>query len=407
MNVYIARQPIFDRQGELTAYELLYRESESNAFISSLTGSDATKSLVSDAMTVFGLSQLTNAKRAFINFTRPLLMEDFAYLLDSNGVVIEILEDTKVTDDLIDKVKKLHEDGYQIAIDDYTGEAQWEPLFDYIDIIKVDFILVNNLDERAAIGARFKGSNIKLLAEKVETAAEFAHATSNGYSLFQGYYFAKPKMLAQKAPDASRASYTRIMQELDKRTPSFDVVSDIIAQDVSLSYKVLKKINSMQYHRGFEITNVHSALVKLGFEETRRWILLMMAKSLGANQNDELIKLAFVRAVFAEKLAKRVKSLSPHSAEAFNLGMFSLIDVILETDMAHAIEELPLTENVRSALMGEKNALSNLLEFVKGYESGDWSGNAKTSENNKLTSDAACEMYLSCVVYADKMFRKD
>ncbi|MEG0305257.1 MAG: HDOD domain-containing protein [Oscillospiraceae bacterium] len=329
MNVYIARQPILNTEGMLTAYELLYREDETNAFASSLTGTEATVSLVSDAVTVFGLSQLTNGKPAFINFTQNLLMNDFALLLKPEEIVVEILEDTPVDELLIQKVIQLKEAGYTIAIDDYTGEPQWDALIPYVDIIKVDFILLHDDIKRSALTKRFKHTHIKLL----------------------------------------------------------------------------RRINSVQYHRGFEVTSVHVAIVRLGYEEMRRWILLVAAKSIADKKADELVKSAFLRAVFAEKIAKETPILAKKSGEAFILGMFSLLDIILEEPMQMVLEDLPLDDEVREALLGGENDMRKLLDFVLMYESGAWDGQNDNFYPVKLDPDKAFSYYLECVLYSDNMFK--
>ncbi|MEG2924623.1 MAG: HDOD domain-containing protein [Oscillospiraceae bacterium] len=405
VNVYIARQPILNTEGMLTAYELLYREDETNAFASSLTGTEATVSLVSDAVTVFGLSQLTNGKPAFINFTQNLLMNDFALLLKPEEIVVEILEDTPVDELLIQKVIQLKEAGYTIAIDDYTGEPQWDALIPYVDIIKVDFMLLHDDIKRSALTKRFKHTHIKLLAEKVETVDEYYRAVDMGYSMFQGYFFSKPKMMLKKTSQSSNITFTRIMKELNNKQVDFGKISRAVEQDVGLTYKLLRRINSVQYHRGFEVTSVHVAIVRLGYEEMRRWILLVAAKSIADKKADELVKSAFLRAVFAEKIAKETPILAKKSGEAFILGMFSLLDIILEEPMQMVLEDLPLDDEVREALLGGENDMRKLLDFVLMYESGAWDGQNDNFYPVKLDPDKAFSYYLECVLYSDNMFK--
>ncbi len=406
MDVYIARQPILNTDGFLTAYELLYRENETNAFASSLTGTEATVSLVSDAVTVFGLSQLTGGKPAFINFTRQLLMDDFAFLLNPEEVVVEILEDTPVDELLVEKVKALKARGYTVAIDDYTGEKQWDVLIPYIDIIKVDFMLLYNDIARSVLAKRFKRTHIKLLAEKVETVDEYYRAVDMGYSMFQGYFFSKPKMILNKTSQSSNSSFARIMRELNSKKPDFLRIAHAVEQDIGLTYKLLRRINSVQYHRGFEVTNVHMAIVKLGYEEMRRWIMLVAAKNMADAKAEELVKSAFLRATFAERIAKEVPAYAKRSDDAFILGMFSLLDVIMEAPMPSVLEDLPLNEDVRDALLGTDNKMRRLLRFVQAYEAGTWDRQNSAEYGVELAPDKICSIYLDCVVYSDNMFEE-
>lgn len=404
MNVYIARQPIIDINGSLAAYELLYRENEQNKFMSTLTGTEATRALVSDAVTVFGLNGLTNGKPAFINFTYPLLTDEFPCLLNSKEIVIEILEDTKVDDLLQTKLQEFKSKGYILAIDDYTGEDCWESLLPYVDIIKVDFMLLRDDIKREHIANRFRDTHIMLLAEKVETEEEYHHALELGYELFQGYFFSKPKMIANKAVQISGITYSRILTEINKKNPDWDVIAKSVEQDVGLTYKLLKQINSAYYSRGFEVTQVKVALIKMGFQELRRWVLLSMAKSLADEKATELIRSAFLRASFAEKIAKVTPSLKTKSAGAFTLGMFSMLDVILGDSMENILKDIPLTEEVHDALVGKKNNMRSLLEFVMQYENGTWDGSSRSSNIIHLEPKIAFSYYLECARYSDRVF---
>lgn len=198
MNVYLARQPIYDAVRKLSAYELLYREDETNRFSGSVNGNAATSILVSDAITVFGIKNITNGNLAYINFTKQLILEDFALLLSPDEVVVEILEDTIVDEDILQKLSELKQKGYTIALDDYTGDGQYDRIMRYVDIIKVDFA-ANSKEKIVEFAERFKPMGQALLAEKIETEEEFLFAIQQGYQLFQGYYFSKPNMIKGKS----------------------------------------------------------------------------------------------------------------------------------------------------------------------------------------------------------------
>ncbi len=197
MDVFIARQPIFDVTRSLMAYELLYRENEESTKFGNIDGSTATSILLSDALTVFGLENITNGKLAFINFTRKLIMDDFALVCSPEEVVIEIVEDTYIDDVLIEKLKSLKQLGFRIALDDYIGDGHYDRLIEHADIIKVDFLGMP-LEQREAIAKKFAGTGKTLLAEKVESAEDFEHALKHKYTLFQGYFLSKPKTMSKK-----------------------------------------------------------------------------------------------------------------------------------------------------------------------------------------------------------------
>ncbi|MEF9941588.1 MAG: EAL domain-containing protein [Lachnospiraceae bacterium] len=404
MSVYIARQPIFDKDSILYAYELLYRAGEKNTFSESLDGSQATRSLVSDAVTVFGIQNLTHGKLAFINFTRELLLSEFVYLINPKEAVIEILEDVVVDQILIERIKEIKEKGYRLALDDYIGDEAFDVLIEYIDIIKVDFMLVDLLKAKE-IAKQFFGKNIILLAEKIETPEEFQKAKAMGYELFQGYYFAKPHVMSKESGDIARSSFVRIIRELGKNSPDYFEIAKIIEQDAVLIYQLLIYINTLKFvHTSTaRITNARMAIVRLGVDEFRRWVLLTMARSYTENQTDEVIRTAFVRSSFAEKLAMASPTLRKRSGDAFMMGMFSLIDVIVGGNLEQLLEELPLEEDVKAALLGTQNEFKELLDFVCEYERGEWNGLPQEKRANYEIENLA-ECYFECITYADEVF---
>lgn len=405
MNVYIARQPIFDKYSNLHSYELLYRDGEENAFNCSMDGSRATRFLISDAITVFGINKLTNDNLAFINFTREVLLSDFVFLANPKEVVIEILEDVIIDSILIERIIKLKELGYKIALDDYVGDSSFDSVLPYIDILKVNFMLVD-LGKAKRIARRYAKTGISLLAEKVETYEVYEQAVKFGYTLFQGYYFAKPHVVSKESGDIAKSSFIRILQELRTEDPDYSNISDIIEQDAGLTYKLLRHINTMKYaHTSFtQIKSVRMAVVRLGVDEFRRWVLLTMARDYTKEQSEELIRTAFIRAIFAEKLARASVELMSRSGDAFMMGMFSLIDTIIGGSISELLNELPLADDVKSALLGEENKFYHLLEFVKLYENANWIEVEHKEELHIYDIDNLAEIYFECIIYADGIF---
>lgn len=225
MDVFIARQPIFDNSKNLIAYELLYRDHEgATCFGGCVDGSYATRVLISDAITVFGLDNLTNGRPAFVNFTRKLIMDDFAYLCNPDEIIVEIVEDTFIDDVFVEKVKELKRAGYRIAIDDYIGDSAFDQLLEHADIIKVD-ILGMPLEKRVEISESVKKMGKILLAEKVETYEDYEHAMLNNYTLFQGYYLQRPKTMSKKSVNINPGSYVELIRELSKGDPDFNVLT--------------------------------------------------------------------------------------------------------------------------------------------------------------------------------------
>lgn len=402
MDVYIARQPIFDKSKKLFGYELLYRQNEENKFSGQVDGAQATRAVLSDAITVFGLENLTNGKPAFVNFTKDLVMDDLILLTNPQDIIVEILEDADIDEEFVEKVSDLKRRGYTVALDGFNGSERFDDLIKYIDILKIDFMKLNK-DSRDEIKKKYMGMGKTFLAEKIEMHDDFTKAVEDGYSLFQGYYFEKPKMFSKKSSDIAKSSYIRIICELNKDETDINEISKIVNEDVGLTYKLFQRINTVAYYRGGETTSTNVALSKLGLDEIRRWILLMMAKDFNKGKSDEIIKMALIRASFAEKIA-RDTPLKERYYEAFMMGMFSLIDLIVEAEITDILKDIPLADEVKAAILGEQNMFGEILEFVKAYEDGKWEKICNREGGFYLDANTATDYYFDCLKYADGIF---
>ncbi|MDR1321629.1 MAG: HDOD domain-containing protein [Gracilibacteraceae bacterium] len=402
MKVHVARQPIFNANRELRAYELLYRDEGAIAYSANTDGSKATKAVVADAVTAFGMHNLTNGKYGFVNFTRSLLLGALPSLLDPSEFVIEILEDVEIDGEVLAQIEELKRQKYIIALDDYIGEVQNEEIFDYIDIVKVDFQL---LDEaaRTEIARDLLRREITLLAEKVETEAEFRRAIADGYTLFQGYYFAKPTVLSKATLDVSSNTFLRVMRELRRPEPDFSELAKIIRNDISLSFRFLNQMNSAAYYAGYRASSLENALVRLGLKEINRWVTLLFIRETVDKEMEELARMALVRGVFAEKLAQKIgPRVSPE--EAFTTGMFSMIDAVLDENLSLVLEELNMSPEVKEALLGADNLLGRILRFTLLYEAGSWDEAFEITDKEKISSEEIADYYMEAIAYADSVF---
>lgn len=402
MNVYVARQPIFDKHRNVVAYELLYRNSQSNRYDHTVDGSVATSKVMSNAISTFGLEKLTCQKPAYINFTRELLLNDYALMLDPQNIVIELLEDITIDRPIINKLKGLYNLGYTLAIDDYDGTKDYTPILDYIKIIKVDF-KTTSPQKRVQLAKGLLPLGKKLLAEKIETNGDFALSAASGYHMFQGYYFAEPIVLSKKSTDISYTSCAKIMGETAAPNPSLDKIAQIIQMDVAMTYRLFKQVHSLSYGRKHQIKDIKTALLCLGVPGIRKWIALMLLGSNGYKNSNQAIKAALARGEFCEKLVQRYQ-LPFAPSESFIAGMYSLIDVIVSDSLQEILDELPLPKEIKAALLGENNKYRNLINFACAYEAGNWSNCQNFASTYRLDADSICECYLDALLYADEMF---
>lgn len=369
MEIFVARQPIFDIHNNVVAYELLFRNGDKNYF-EGTDGDSATLNVISNAFYSFGIKGVTGGKKAFINFTEKLLKEEVATILSPEDVTIEILENIEPTKEVIESCRKLKQKGYIIALDDFVFNEKYRELIFCADIIKVDFSITKG-NERNKVFSDVNLKKIKFLAEKVETIEEFNEAKRLGYSLFQGYYFSKPIILRRNDIPANEIIGLKIMKKLNKKNVTLEELEELITRDVALSYKLLKLINSPAFAFKNRINSINNSIALIGQEELIKWLYVILMGNMKKGRNDELVNLSLVRAKFAENIF--IKSgMSTKAFMGYITGMLSLMESILNFSMDSIISELSLPEDVNDALKGKDNYLGLVMKLIISYEKGDW-----------------------------------
>ncbi|MCM1988629.1 EAL and HDOD domain-containing protein [Oceanirhabdus seepicola] len=369
MDIYVARQPIFDKNQKVVSYEMLFRSNKCN-YYDAIDGNEATCNVISNTFLSIGIEKLTGGKKAFINFTEELLLDEVPAMLPKEYLVIEILETVEPTKEVINVCKKLKRLGYTIALDDFVFKPKFQALIEVADIIKVDFLETQDL-ERKNIVERLSDFNIKFLAEKVESIEDFKDAINYGYTYFQGYFFSKPEIISEQDIPINAYSSIKILQMIQKDTFSLEVMEDIIKRDVSISYKLLRLINSSYYGFGSKINSIKQAIVILGMDEIKKWISLIMIKKTCSEKYNELLTCGIVRARLGELIAPNIKvdNLLPN---VFLMELLSNLNVILNKPMTEILEDLAVNEEIKNALIGENNSLGILHELLISYQEGNW-----------------------------------
>jgi EAL and modified HD-GYP domain-containing signal transduction protein len=367
VDVYVARQPILDTTQVVFAYELLFRSGPEN-FFSHRDADDASRRVIDNTFHAFGLDTLAGNKRLFINCTRRVLVDGTIALLPPESTVAEVLETVDADDEVVGALRTIKQSGFTLALDDFVFRPGLEPLVQLADIIKVDFLLTKG-DERAKVCERFGRQGLRFLAEKVETHAEFEEAKRLGYSLFQGYFFARPQMMEAKALAPSKLAKMRMMAELMSQQVDFDRLEQTIKGDVALSVKLLRFLNSAHFGWRSEIGSLKHALVLLGDRPFRQWATLVILTILGDGKPDELLLASLVRARFCEQLALRLGRRA-HSFELFLAGLVSALDAILGRPLPELLEAMAVSKAVRGALLEGTGELADIYTAVRGYEEG-------------------------------------
>ena len=396
MDVYVARQPIFDRKLAIFGYELLYRKSMNNYY----EGTDAnvaTAELINNVFLTMDTHTLTGGGKAFINFTKEGLIEKLPMILPSKAIVVEILETVKIDRDVIEACKNLRQKNYTIALDDFVFHEEYLPLIELAQIIKIEFPAVS-LEEQKQLIQKYKGK-VKFLAEKVETREEYQIAYDMGYDYFQGYFFSKPIILKDKEVSPLNINLLKILEILNSPEPEYREISDIIGMDLGLSYKLLRLASSVAFGSpNYKINHISQALPRLGFDELRRWIYILIMADRQIAENKELIRNCLIRAKIMELAAFKINK-GEIRFEYFITGMLSSIDVLTNKEMSEIVEELFLVDEVKKALLGEKNHIKHILDMVIEYELTACEGFAFDEDGDEILMESLGEMYMEALTW--------
>ncbi len=398
MQFYTARQPILDRDNQLIGYELLFRDGIDNVF-PDIDDHKATTRLIEGTQVSLGLHEITDNKLAFINFNKDTIIARTPLLVDPESLVIEILESVEPDDELLEAVIELKENGYTVALDDYIHHPGWAAFHPYIDIIKFDLRAMEQ-DELAQVVNELKAqTHITLLAEKVESQEEYTRCVELGFDYFQGYFFAKPEVVKSTNLAPFQSTLVELMADLSVIEVDVERVTDLIARDVNLSFKLLRYTNSAGMRRVTDISSIRQAVVFLGKQNLKRFVSLMFAAQAGDAKPEALIRMAIVRARFCELLARLHGGSEP--SIAFLTGMMSLIDAIMDEPIDKIMEQLPLSPEIKEALILEKGIAADYLFVARSFENGDWAESASYEQSLALEAEQICEVFTEAIVWAD------
>jgi EAL and modified HD-GYP domain-containing signal transduction protein len=391
---YVARQPILDLNGRLHGYELLFRDGPGVAFHGD--GNLATRTMLDNSV-VFGLETLSGGITAFINCTLESLTESMVDVLPPSMTVLEILENLQPTRELVNACRRLKIAGFRIALDDFGWKPGIEPLVELADYIKVDFI---QTDARARnrLMQQLSDHAVAMIAEKIETRAEYEQARAEGFTLIQGYYFCRPVLVKNRSVPANRLSQVEILRMLHDESIDLRKLSRLVKRDTSLTYRLLRLINSPLCAVRQEVSSVQGALIVVGENAFRRIATLAITSELNGDQPQEVLRMAFVRARFCE-LAARECGLN--STEQYLLGLLSLLPVMLRLPMEELTPSLPLRNEIRMALEGAKLSESTLLTWLMHHEHADWDGCDSIARAGRLDQDKLQGCYAEAVSWAE------
>ena len=397
---YVARQPIMDDRGCVHGYELLFREGPTPGFTGD--GDIATRTML-DNTVLYGLDKLTGGLPAFVNCTREALLDRLVTVLPSEITVLEVIETLEPSTELLAACRHLRAAGYRIALDDFQWKPEWQPFIELADYIKVDISVVGQ-EQRAEMFRNLKGCATQLVAERVETQVEFEQARREGFTLFQGFYFCRPMLIQNRGIPTNRMIHLEMLRALLSEPLDHVCISNLIKRDPSLTYRLLRLVNSPVFGIRNEVRSIQSALGFIGDGMFRRMATMAIASELSGPGGSELLRMTFVRGRFCE-LAAVSAGLNP--TEQYLLGILSLLPALMRAPMESLAGCMPLRTEALEALLGSHNPERGSLDWIESYEQGKWNYCDDASVRLGLPVTLLPAIYAEALIWADDSLGRD
>ncbi|WP_243310657.1 EAL and HDOD domain-containing protein [Fundidesulfovibrio agrisoli] len=403
--VFVARQPIFDREMKVWGYELLYRRADDSAEAGVNDDALATSAVIADGVTL-GRAGLDPQEKTLVNFPVGLLCQGAGFALPRESCVIEILETVPPSPEVLKALHALKRAGYTLALDDFVGQPELEAFLPLADIVKVDVLALPE-SEAAGLVKRLRGGGRMLLAEKVEDEAMRARTLQMGFELFQGFFFQRPEIVSGSKMSTSQLTRVKLLGELSDEDFDPGRISRIIETDLSLSYRLLRYINSATFGRRDTVDSIRQAGMILGQRNLSKWLqAVLMADINPTPKGRELVFQSVRRAKFLELLGKNIERPPVRPDSLFVLGLFSLLDSLLGMPMDEVISGLPLAPALNQALLGFDGQARDLLLLAEEMEQADWRSAGQYLTELKLPASAATMLNADALRFAGELVRE-
>lgn len=400
-----ARQPIFDKGRKLWGYEFLYRHSPCAEKASFLNADHASLTVAAESFlnsTVMDRKHL----KVHVNFTEASILDDVPLALPAEQTVVEVPEMPPAAPAYLERLQALKNDGYQIALDGFTGQPEAAPLLALADIVKIDMLDMVNGRLQDLCRQALDGGGLPL-AKRVEDDQAFARALQAGVTLFQGYFFLAPELMPGRKITSSETAKLRLFKLLKEQDPDFDRLAQEINADVSISYRLLSLLNSPSFGLVSDVRSIKQALVLLGWKQLKNWLRVVILTDLTpAGKPPELVVSSALRGRFLQNAAAAV-SWPPEEQDAmFMLGLFSLLDAMLGMPMDQLVDHLPLEDTLLDALMGRDNRFSSWIHLARSFENAEWDAVDSLMQRLQLDAMAVAKAYREAMQWSARYFQE-
>ena len=388
-SAFIARQPIFNRHLEVVGCELLFRGRGWVEDEPVESPQRATATVVLNSLTELDLERIVGRRKAWVEVPREFVLDGLAQAIPAGLSGLEISGSETFDEELVAALRDLKREGYELALDGFDADSLAEPVLDLFDVVRLDVQALGHEGLRAQV-QRLRGAPCAILADGIATYADRDFCVSAGCDLLQGHFFCRPAVAGTRGVSANRLALLQMVSALQRPDVELPEVAQLITRDVALSFRMLRYVNSAALSLRGEVRSIGQALTLLGLENARRWATLSVMASVD-DKPTELTLTALTRARFCELAGAESEIAGP--AELFTLGLFSVLDALMDTTMREATELLPLADDMREALVERTGPMGDLLRVVIAREEGD-PGDAPRIPH-------ADECYLRAVIWAN------
>ena len=393
-HLFIARQPIYNRDKAVMGYELLYRNNDNNSATIS-DGDQASCETILNTFMHIGIDNIVGSSLAFINLPREFIVNKALTPMFNEQAVLEILEDIKPDKDVINGIKRLKAEGYRIALDDFVYRDELIPFIELADFIKIDIHALNK-DQIEQHLVQLKPYQVKFIAEKIETHEMYRFCYGLNFDFFQGYFFCYPEMLKKKSLPSNKLVILKLLQKLQQPETNSDDLEKILIQDITLSYKLLRYINSASFGLRTEVNSIKDAIVLLGINNLKNWVSLIMMSKIIDSKPTEVIVTGMIRGKMCELLAEKYHPEIKH--QMFVIGLFSVLDALMDQPMVDLLDTVILSTEIKLALLDYAGPQGAIYSDVLQYEKSNWD----ELNNSDIDADKFTQSYLTAVNWADE-----
>ena len=365
MEVFATRFPIFDVHMDVFAYRVAYQNNLQDYY-----QSVREKKTDNDLMEFIGLADILGSSRGLIDFNRELLIAQYPLLFDQAKIIVCIPADLEVDSQVLDCCSKLRSRGYHLALNDFRDGHLQSPLLEFADIVNVECLGMTR-DNSLRICQACRDRMIVLLGDSIQDEQQFHQARADGFNLFGGRFFRQPAVRDHADLAPNKLAALHLLKDVSQADQSPQDLAALVQRDVGLTFQLLKLVNSVWYGLSHRVTSIQHALVLLGDREVHRWASMMALIAVGNDKPSELLTLSLIRAKFAEQLAM-LTSLKKQASELFLLGMFSVVDAIMDRKMEDVLTEVALAKTIKQTLLRQPSDYTPIYKAMLAYEHGQW-----------------------------------